>query len=515
MLNNIKTITMYLPQYHQIPENDEWWGKGYTDWVAVKSAEKYFDEQIQPRIPMDNNYYDLSKAETLRWQADLMKKYNVYGQCFYHYYFKEGRKILEKPAELLLQNKDIDMPFCFCWANDPWARSWSKIKNTNQWAEKFEVSGEKKILLEQEYGDEYDWDKHFEYLKDFFLDERYIKIDGKPLFIIYRPEGIDCISEMIQYFNNKIREYGISEICFWGANISTPMESLQAAIYIHASSYFNLDVTGMCLEEKRINDVKTYGYDDVWANILNSNPVQGMKTYFGGIVDQDDTPRRGRLGFCLTGVTPEKFRKYIYELALKNMKSGNEFLFIDAWNEWGEGNYLEPDKKNKFKYLESIRDVMQECNFLTHIDDLQIEHQNNNADRKEVIKKYKKYKKYYEILDGWMLLKENGISVYSYFQSRGYNKIAIYGFMSLGSHLLRELQNTNIEVMVVIDKRSELKNPNINIISPNEQIPKLDAIIITPVYDFNSIKDKLKNKTEAKIVSIEEVINECILTLNI
>ena len=338
---------MYLPQYHQIPENDEWWGKGYTDWVAVKSAEKYFDEQIQPRIPMDDNYYDLSKAETLRWQADLMKKYNVYGQCFYHYYFKEGRKILEKPAELLLQNKDIDMPFCFCWANDPWARSWSKIKNTNQWAEKFEVSGEKKILLEQEYGDEYDWDKHFEYLKDFFLDERYIKIDGKPLFIIYRPESIDCISEMIQYFNNKIREYGISEICFWGANISTPMESLQAAIYIHASSYFNLDVTGMCLEEKRINDVKTYGYDDVWANILNSNPVQGMKTYFGGIVDQDDTPRRGRLGFCLTGVTPEKFRKYIYELALKNMKSGNEFLFIDAWNEWGEGNYLEPDKKNK------------------------------------------------------------------------------------------------------------------------------------------------------------------------
>lgn len=114
-----------------------------------------------------------------------------------------------------------------------------------------------------------------------------------------------------------------------------------------------------------------------------------------------------------------------------------------------------------------------------------------------------------------MLLKENEISVYNYFQSRGYNKIAIYGFMSLGSHLLRELQNTNIEVMVVIDKRSELKNPNINIISPNEQIPKVDAIIITPVYDFNSIKDNLKNKTEAKIVSIEEVINECILTLNI
>ncbi len=129
---------MDLPQFHRIPENDMWWGEGFTEWTAVKAGEKFFEGQMQPRVPLDGNYYDLLNEQTMRWQADLMRKYDIYGMCFYHYYFKDGRKILEKPAENLLEWKDIEMPFCFSWANETWARSWSNINGKNAWSSKFD-----------------------------------------------------------------------------------------------------------------------------------------------------------------------------------------------------------------------------------------------------------------------------------------------------------------------------------------------------------------------------------------
>ena len=174
----MKTIAMFLPQFHRVKENDEWWGEGYTDWMAVKNAQKLFDEHYQPREPLQENYYDLLDKKTFEWQAGLMHKYDIDGLCFYHYYFKDGKKILEKPAENLLQWKDVDMPFCFCWDNTPWARTWSTIGEKAIWSDKYEKKYDQEgngILLEQSYGGEKEWREHFQYLLPFFKDNRYLK----------------------------------------------------------------------------------------------------------------------------------------------------------------------------------------------------------------------------------------------------------------------------------------------------------------------------------------------------
>ena len=168
-----KVIAMYLPQYHEIEENSLFWGKGYTDWVGVKKAKPFLKNQIQPRIPLNNNYYDLSQVDTLRWQVNLAKKYGVYGFGIYHYWFNDEKNLLTKPAENLLANKDIEMPFFFAWDNTSWKRTWSKIPG-NDWApaqdnenKKLFENG-KEILVEYVLGEKPEWEKHFNYLLPFF-----------------------------------------------------------------------------------------------------------------------------------------------------------------------------------------------------------------------------------------------------------------------------------------------------------------------------------------------------------
>ena len=152
-MNRIKTIAMYLPQFHEVPENNEWWGEGYTEWIAAKKAEKLFDGHYQPREPLNDNYYDLMDKSTMLWQAEIARQYLLDGFCFYHYYFKEGRKILEKPAENLLKWKDVNMPFCFCWANESWGRTWSKINyEINEWLIEDEKDHKNPIMEDEKIG---------------------------------------------------------------------------------------------------------------------------------------------------------------------------------------------------------------------------------------------------------------------------------------------------------------------------------------------------------------------------
>ena len=215
----MKIIAMYLPQFHRTPENDEWWGEGFTEWTAVRNAKPLFEGHSQPQAPLDEKYYNLLEKNTMIWQSELMHKYGVDGMCIYHYWFKDGRKILEKPVENLLQWKDIDMPYCLCWANETWARSWSGLKGKNTWADKFEQKNEnsKDILLEQKYGTEEAWEEHFEYFYKFFCDERYIKIDGKPLLLIYKINTIARLDDMILLWRELAREKGFPDIYVVGA----------------------------------------------------------------------------------------------------------------------------------------------------------------------------------------------------------------------------------------------------------------------------------------------------------
>ena len=195
----MKIIAFYLPQFHNIPENDEWWGNGFTEWTNVKKAKPLYEGHMQPRVPLGGNYYNLLDDNVKIWQADLAKKYGVYGFCYYHYWFN-GKMLLEKPMEQMLANKEVDIPFCICWANEPWTKAW--------------VGDERKLLIAHEYGKEEEWKQHFMYLLPFFKDKRYITKDGKPLFVFYRPDIVPCMKEMIETWDKLAKENGLSGITF-------------------------------------------------------------------------------------------------------------------------------------------------------------------------------------------------------------------------------------------------------------------------------------------------------------
>lgn len=195
-MNHMKKFAIYLPQFHEIPENNEWWGKGFTEWTNVKKALPLYEGHLQPKIPYKSNYYCLDNAEILRWQEEISSSHNIDGMIFYHYYFN-GKMLLEKPAEILLNNMDIPMKYFFCWANHSWYRSWE---------------GSKKILMRQTYGTESDWERHFKYLFPFFQDKRYEKKNNRPIFMIFKPL-FEERQTMMEYFNKRCIESGLDGLC--------------------------------------------------------------------------------------------------------------------------------------------------------------------------------------------------------------------------------------------------------------------------------------------------------------
>ena len=375
----MKTIAFFVPQYHQIPLNDQYWGEGFTEWVNVKNAKPIFEGHRQPRVPLNNNYYNLLDRDTKLWQRDLAKKYGIYGFCYYHYWFN-GKLLLEKPCEQILEDKELDLPFCFCWANEAWSMEWT---------------GQKKVIMPQFYGERKEWKEHFEYLLPFFKDDRYIKEDGKPLMVIYRPESISCLTEMLQYWKELAVENGFpglvianQSVAFArdgrgdGSQIDYDIEYEPATSRrcmspqkLAALKQIRRDIMAWC--EKRFGwdlqrlGVQTYqklsnttrvDYDAAWNNILTRKPFS-KKSIPCAFVDWDNTPRYKERGQVYTGVTPEKFKKYfgkLVERAKKDYKT--DYLFIFAWNEWGEGGYLEPDEYNQYGYLEAVREALLENN---------------------------------------------------------------------------------------------------------------------------------------------------------
>lgn len=359
-----KIITFYLPQFHRIPENDKWWGEGFTEWVSVKNAEPLFHGHYQPRIPMHDNYYNLLDKETMQWQAKLARRAGIYGFCMYHYWFGNDKRLLEKPAENLLNWKDIDINYCFSWVNESWIYSWSKYKG-GAWLyteSKGNADADKGILVQQEYGDEKEWKKHFEYLLPFFHDKRYIKKDNKPVFIIYRPENMKRIGAMVQCWNLWAKQEGFAGMYFIGTNDQKWKKRNMDAGMIYEPGFSMQEKGKDIVYAKRLNAVLKkikinipciYHYDSFWKRILDRKSMSGM--YYGGLVDFDNTPRRGDKGYTIWGMTPYKFGRYFRRLYQKAMNREDEYIFLNAWNEWGEGAYLEPDAKYGVRCLEELR----------------------------------------------------------------------------------------------------------------------------------------------------------------
>lgn len=363
MKDKSKVIINYLPQFHEIPENNKWWGKGYTDWVAVKNAKPLYIEHSQPKIPLDENYYSLDDVNTIRWQAKLARDYGAYGFAIYHYWFNSNLNLLDTPANLILQHKDIDINFCFIWDNATWKRTWSNVKHANDWAPGFDEDSsnlsDSGILAELNYGEEKEWKVHFDWLLPFFKDSRYIKIDNKPVFGFFQPiNDINTIRKMTKYWNALAIQNGFSGVyCMSRSNYNgldlnyifryTPLVPTTKVSYI---KYKLNDIL-----HKRTGKVRFYDYDKCWNEILKEAKKTKDNVFLSGFVAFDDTPRRGKNGRIITGSSPEKFEMYFTKLLDISSRQNKEFVFLTAWNEWGEGCYLEPDEENKYDYLNALR----------------------------------------------------------------------------------------------------------------------------------------------------------------
>lgn len=358
-----KVLCFYLPQFHETQENSEWWGEGYTEWTAVRNAVPYYKKHKQPQEPLNDNYYDLSdeSAKTWRWQSKLAKEYEIDGFVIYHYWFA-GRKMLEKPVDILLNHREINIRYSLCWDNNEWKRTW--------------YSSTPEVLIPQIYGDETIWEKHFNDLLPFFLDERYIKVDNKPLFHIYASSKIDCINEMKAYWDTLARAHGFDGIYLVAGDLVN--RKYQNAL----DAYYNFEPNRIQVQSdyskllipcinimggirKRLNKIFGMHLLDkrntsiLYRLLTREKNNTRLKTYRGIFVRYDDTPRRCENGVVYCGADSTKFSNTLFKLLKKSIKENKEFVYINSWNEWGEGANLEPDKENGYAYLQAVKDAVE------------------------------------------------------------------------------------------------------------------------------------------------------------
>lgn len=363
----MKLLALYLPQFHRTPENDAWWGEGYTEWTAVKNAKPMYRGHKQPNVPLNDNYYDLSDetGAVWKWQADLANAYGVYGFCIYHYWLGNGKQLLKTPMEILLNHPEIDINYCVCWANHDWTRAW--------------YGAPEDVLCRQEYGDEDEWRLHFDYLSMFFLDDRYIKIKNRPVVCIYDSKKIKSLELMRNRWDIWAKELGFDGVYIIAANTASGVDYEH---YNCLDAYYNFEA-GYTYYKKmpffyqwidfqlrkirmicaKVQNKETCGYrvnaKCVYKYILkNELFVKGKKVYQGLFSNWDNTPRRGSMGMVYEGCTPELFGKVLRKLDEK--VDDNDYVFINAWNEWGEGCYLEPDTRHGHAYLECIKNANKE-----------------------------------------------------------------------------------------------------------------------------------------------------------
>lgn len=377
--NKVKLIAMYFPQLHEIPENDEWWGKGFTDWNNVKSGKPLFDGHYQPRIPLNKNYYDQSKIETLRGQTDLAKQNGIYGFCHYHYWF-DGKQLLETPTNLILENKDIDFPFCLSWANETWSRRWDGLNH--------------QILIEQKHPPIRErWKRHYDYLIKAWTDPRAIKVDGKPVFVIYRPQRIENIDDMLAYWRELLLQDGLPGLyVVFQMNAELPnrdcLNSFDGifqfqpfeAIHVPTSGKMSIKNTKLfkfarrlpehyqdlyrVVRNKLFSKRTIHDYEVTWEKIVQVRVDSKLTTFPGAFTDWDNTARYKERATIFRGASPAVFGRWFAKL-VKSMPQRNlpeNFIFINAWNEWSECAYLEPDERYGYQYLEEVKRVLAENN---------------------------------------------------------------------------------------------------------------------------------------------------------
>jgi lipopolysaccharide biosynthesis protein len=355
----IRLIAFYLPQFHPIPENDEWWGKGFTEWANVAKAKPLFKGHYQPHLPADLGFYDLRLPEARLAQADLAREYGIHGFCYYHYWFN-GRRVLNRPFDEVLNSGAPDFPFCLCWANENWTRAWDGRSGTT--------------LLEQNYSLEDDR-AHMQWLADAFRDPRYIRVEGKPLFLVYRAGLLPDPKRTTEVWREEAAKLGIGEIYLSRVesfsieqNIDPQSQGFDAAVDfqpdwtfrgqpLKRSTWWNLS-RQLNLSEKAYGEHQIFEYTAIVKRMLRRS--QPAYTRFPCVTPSwDNSPRRKTDAVIMRNSHPEIYQDWLCHAICEAEKlNDGGLVFINAWNEWAEGNHLEPCLKWGIEYLKATRKAL-------------------------------------------------------------------------------------------------------------------------------------------------------------
>ena len=343
--NTAKALAFYLPQYHPIPENDEWWGKGFTEWTNVTRTKPSFPGHYQPHVPTELGYYDLRLPEVREAQAQLAREHGISGFVYYHYWFN-GKRLLERPFDEVLESGSPDFPFALCWANEEWTRNWDAMTGT--------------VLMPQEFSAEDDL-AHAQYLIKAFKDPRYIKIDGRPLMLVYRPQQLPDPRRTFQIWRDEAMKQGIPDlyICYvesWGPPPGGPER------YGMDASVGFMPVTGEQIFTP-VEGTRGHRVIDYWSSIekqMRRPPPKDYKRFPSVMTGWDNSARRPYGATIFEGARPDLYEHWLdwTVRTVADVPEEENYLFIVAWNEWAEGNHLEPDQRFGRAWLEATKTIL-------------------------------------------------------------------------------------------------------------------------------------------------------------
>ncbi|MEO1002602.1 MAG: glycoside hydrolase family 99-like domain-containing protein [Cyanobacteria bacterium J06638_7] len=355
----IRSIAFYLPQYHPIPENDSWWGRGFTEWTNVTAARARFPGHYQPHLPADLGYYDLRLAEARAAQADLARRYGISGFCYYHYWF-HGKRLLQRPFDEVLRSGAPDFPFCLCWANENWTRSWN--------------GRDKDVLLWQTYSPEDDL-QHIRELASAFQDRRYIRLEGRPILLVYRVSNLPDPAATATRWRQECRALGIGEIALLSVESSPACQRDPREIGFDYAVEFQPDwsrlppplrrgrrwrqLTRLGLSSSSFQHDRVMAYEAMVA-AMRQKPIPPYPRFPCVTPAWDNSARRETHATILQGSTPDLYGAWLgHEVQrLPERALPEPWLFINAWNEWAEGNHLEPDQRWGLAYLAKTKEML-------------------------------------------------------------------------------------------------------------------------------------------------------------
>lgn len=353
-----RIIAFYLPQYYPFKENNEWWGEGFTEWTNVGRAKPLYRGHYQPRVPADLGYYDLRLPEVRIQQAALAREAGVYGFCYWHYWFGNGKRLLQRVFDEVLESGSPDFPLCLGWANHSWyAKTWDKYSKD-------------RLLIEQTYGNTEDYINHFNYALKAFKDSRYIKVHNKPVFFIY--DALAVPDDFLKLWQRLAQSNGLPGICFIGRikNDADYGQALERGFSYVSSERITRIVVDRGILARRIFQLKNillkrpvncYSYKEAIPYFVNKK-LDSLPNYIPSIIPNwDHSPRSQKRGLILHNSTPDLFSKHIKDVfsLIKNKPIDEQIVFLKSWNEWGEGNYMEPDLKWGRKYIDTLREEIQ------------------------------------------------------------------------------------------------------------------------------------------------------------